>query len=280
MSRRLPHHRHRHLRPAMAGELPDPLSFFVLAASSNDSDGSSSDEEEEGGRGGRGGGAGGGGGGGGGAKRLCTEQRGSGGDGGGGRLPSPALLLSRVLEPSFLQNPYRGHIDWERRAVKGPEEPPREFKPWLSTAARAPAATAASPAVASGAAVPGAVKRAAPTGPDLAVRWSQMYRDDEEEKAKEAASCTRTDGYDDVVVRGDADGDHIEASTAFSTSSHRTPAPPPPGFLTTSSSSLPSSRPAESFQERERKKRERGQANRDASFVEEEKRILRHTHTE
>ncbi|XP_061404165.1 UPF0690 protein C1orf52 homolog isoform X2 [Lethenteron reissneri] len=251
----------------MAGELPDPLSFFVLAASSNDSDGSSSDEEEE--EGGRGGGAGGGGGGG--AKRLCTEQRGGGGD--GGRLPSPAVLLSRVLEPSFLQNPYRGHIDWERRAVKGPEEPPREFKPWLSTAARAPAAAAASPAAAS-------VKRAAPTGPDLAVRWSQMYRDDEEEKAKEAASCTRTDGYDGVVVKGDADGDHVEASTAASTLSHQTPAPPPPGFLASSSSSLSSSRPAESFQERERKKRERGQANRDASFVEEEKRILRHTHTQ
>ncbi|XP_072129379.1 UPF0690 protein C1orf52 homolog [Mobula birostris] len=147
-------------------------------------------------------------------------------------LPGPEELFGHVSRPSFLSDPRKGRIDWERRLVRAPEEPPREFKVWRSNAVPPPETYTVE-------------ERKAPSGADMAVRWSSMYQDNGEDAPQ------RTSG--------------LLAEAAEVTGSDEENSEEPSG----------KKRKVETFQQKEKRKRNEGQANREKSFVEEEKRILR-----
>ncbi|TRY95196.1 hypothetical protein DNTS_034194 [Danionella cerebrum] len=142
-------------------------------------------------------------------------------------LPRPDELFQSVSRPAFLYNPLNKVIDWDSRAVKAPEEPPKEFKEWKSNAVPPPQTY-----------VSEEKKKCAPTGMDMAIKWSNVYEDNGDDAPQ--------------AHRGPA---HEDCSSKLQKSSKR--------------------RRVESFQQKEKRKRDIGQATSDKSFVEEEKRILR-----
>uniref|UniRef100_A0A1A8EJG4 Chromosome 1 open reading frame 52 n=2 Tax=Nothobranchius kadleci TaxID=1051664 RepID=A0A1A8EJG4_NOTKA len=184
----------------------------------------------------------------GGKKKAGSEAQGSGEQSsqqaakraaGGAPLPRPDELFSSVSKPSFLYNPLNKQIDWDSLTVKPPEEPTREFKPWKTNAVPPPESYVAEPEK----------KKGPPPGQDMAIKWSNVYEDNGEDAPKPYTGKARF--LPDEVQLSDSD----EESEKSSQSSKK--------------------RRVETFQQKEKRKRDLGQATSDKNFVEEEKRILR-----
>ncbi|XP_040263853.1 UPF0690 protein C1orf52 homolog [Bufo bufo] len=122
----------------MAEEDKDPLSYFAAYGSSS-SDSSEEEAEEVKAA----------------VKRPLSAQK----------LPGPDELFQTVTRPSFLSAPTTKAIDWEKRLVRPPEEPPREFKVWKTNAVPPPESYKVEE------------KKGPPPELDMAIKWSSMYQD-------------------------------------------------------------------------------------------------------
>ncbi|KAM8805776.1 UPF0690 protein C1orf52 homolog [Eudromia elegans] len=144
----------------MAAEGQDPLGFFAAYGSGS----SSSDSEAEEPRGG-------------GERAAAAGGAARAEAGGRARLPPPDELFRRVSQPpAFLYNPLNKQIDWESRVLRAPEEPPREFRAWRSSAeppAEAPA--------------PPEPRAPPPPARDMAIKWSDVYADNGEDAPRAPA---------------------------------------------------------------------------------------------
>ncbi|XP_061539788.1 UPF0690 protein C1orf52 homolog [Phycodurus eques] len=168
-----------------------------------------------------------------------SSQQGSHRHAGENRLPKPDDLFNSVSKPAFLYNPLNKEIDWDNLTVKAPEEAPREFKPWLTNAVPPPQSYAAEPEK----------KKGPPPGMDMAIKWSNVYEDNGEDAPNAHTGKAQFLPPEEQHVDSDEDSK--------------------------TSSSSAKKRRVESFQQKEKRKRDMGQATSDKSFVEEEKRILR-----
>ncbi|XP_051929463.1 UPF0690 protein C1orf52 homolog [Hippocampus zosterae] len=155
------------------------------------------------------------------------------------RLPKPDELFNSVSKPTFLYNPLNKEIDWDKLTVKAPEEAPKEFKPWMTNAVPPPQSYAAEPEK----------KKGPPPGMDMAIKWSNVYEDNGEDAPKAHTGKAQFLPPEEQHVDSDE-----ESKTSPSSAKKRK---------------------VESFQQKEKRKRDMGQATSDKSFVEEEKRILR-----
>lgn len=153
-------------------------------------------------------------------------------------LPKPDELFKSVSKPAFLHNPLNKQIDWESRAVKAPEEPAKEFKPWKTNAVPPPQSYASQPE-----------RKGAPPGMDMAIKWSNVYEDNGEDAPQPFTGKARFLPDEEQAPDSDEDSEAGSASAK--------------------------KRRMETFQQKEKRKRDMGQATSDKSFVEEEKRILR-----
>ncbi|XP_018549543.1 UPF0690 protein C1orf52 homolog [Lates calcarifer] len=181
-------------------------------------------------------------------KKPGTEAAGSGAESsqhgtkraaGGAPLPRPDELFSSVSKPAFLYNPLNKQIDWESLTVKAPEEPAREFKPWKTNAVPPPESYTAEPEK----------KKGPPPGMDMAIKWSNVYEDNGEDAPQPYT------GNAQFLPAEEQPSDSDEESEKPSLSAKK--------------------RRVETFQQKEKRKRDLGQATSDKNFVEEEKRILR-----
>ncbi|CAM4674098.1 hypothetical protein PO909_014515 [Leuciscus waleckii] len=153
-------------------------------------------------------------------------------------LPNPDDLFRSVSRPAFLYNPLNKLIDWDRRTVKAPEEPVKEFKLWKNSAVPPPHSYETEE------------KKKAPAGMDMAIKWSNVYEDngDDAPKAPGGPAHFLPEGEEPQEPDSD-DEDSLKKSAK--------------------------KRHVETFQQKEKRKRDIGQATSDKNFVEEEKRILR-----
>ncbi|KAM9831621.1 UPF0690 protein C1orf52 homolog [Neosynchiropus ocellatus] len=158
---------------------------------------------------------------------------------GGAPLPKPDELFNTVSKPAFLYNPLNKQIDWDRLAVKPPEEVPREFTPW-QTAVPPPQSYIAEPAR----------KRGPPPGQDMAIKWSNVYEDNGDDAPGRAGKAKFLPEEEQQLLDADEESDKSSDASA-------------------------KKRRVETFQQKEKRKRDLGQATSDKNFVEEEKRILR-----
>ncbi|KAM4738650.1 UPF0690 protein C1orf52 homolog [Anableps anableps] len=158
---------------------------------------------------------------------------------GGAALPRPDELFSSVSKPTFLYNPLNKEIDWDSLTVKPPEEPAREFKPWKTNAVPPPETYAPEPEK----------KKGPPPGMDMAIKWSSVYEDNGDDAPKAYS------GKAQFLPAEEQPSDSDEESQQPSMSAKK--------------------RRVETFQQKEKRKRDLGQATSDKNFVEEEKRILR-----
>ncbi|XP_039983633.1 UPF0690 protein C1orf52 homolog [Xiphias gladius] len=158
---------------------------------------------------------------------------------GGAPLPKPDELFSSVSKPAFLYNPLNKQIDWESLTVKAPEEPARVFKPWKTNAVPPPESYTAEPEK----------KKGPPPGMDMAIKWSNVYEDNGEDAPQPYTGNARFLPSEEQPSDSDEESD----KTALSAKKRR----------------------VETFQQKEKRKRDLGQATSDKNFVEEEKRILR-----
>ncbi|KAF6733418.1 UPF0690 protein C1orf52-like [Oryzias melastigma] len=159
---------------------------------------------------------------------------------GGGALPRPDELFSSVSKPAFLYNPLNKQIDWDTLTVKPPEEPVKEFKPWETKAVPPPESYTAEPEKKK--------KKGPPPGTDMAIKWSNVYEDNGEDAPAHTGKAR-------FLPPEEQPADSDEESDKSATSAKK--------------------RRVETFQQKEKRKRELGQATSDKTFVEEEKRILR-----
>ncbi|KAM4629097.1 UPF0690 protein C1orf52 homolog [Polymixia lowei] len=153
-------------------------------------------------------------------------------------LPKPDELFSSVSKPAFLYNPLNKQIDWESRTVKAPEEPAREFKPWKTNAVPPPQSYATE----------SEQKKGAPPGMDMAIKWSNVYEDNGEDAPQPHTGSARFLPTEEQPSDSDEESEKGDSAKK---------------------------RRVETFQQKEKRKRDLGQATSDKSFVEEEKRILR-----
>lgn len=183
-----------------------------------------------------------------GRKRPGTEAGGSGAQSsqhgtkraaGGAPLPRPDELFGSVSKPAFLYNPLNKEIDWDSLTVKAPEEPAREFKPWKTNAVPPPDSYAAEPEK----------KKGPPPGMDMAIKWSNVYEDNGEDAPQAYSGKAKFLPTEEQQSDSDEDTGKEEVSGK--------------------------KRRVETFQQKEKRKRDLGQATSDKNFVEEEKRILR-----
>ncbi|XP_059197831.1 UPF0690 protein C1orf52 homolog [Centropristis striata] len=181
-------------------------------------------------------------------KRAGTEAQGSGAHSsqqgtkraaGGAPLPKPDELFGSVSKPAFLYNPLNKEIDWESLTVKAPEEPAREFKPWKTNAVPPPESYATEPEK----------KKGPPPGMDMAIKWSNVYEDNGEDAPQPFTGNARFLPAEEEPSGSDEESDKADLSAK--------------------------KRRVETFQQKEKRKRDLGQATSDKNFVEEEKRILR-----
>ncbi|XP_037106137.1 UPF0690 protein C1orf52 homolog [Syngnathus acus] len=173
---------------------------------------------------------------------AISSQQESKGEAGEKRLPKPDELFNSVSKPAFLYNPLNKEIDWDNLAVKAPEEAPREFKPWMTNAVPPPQSyVAAEPEMQK-------KKKGPPPGMDMAIKWSNVYEDNGEDAPKAQTEKAQFLPPEEQHVESDE-----ESKTSPSAKKRR----------------------VETFQQKEKRKRDMGQATSDKSFVEEEKRILR-----
>ncbi|XP_022595841.1 UPF0690 protein C1orf52 homolog [Seriola lalandi dorsalis] len=181
-------------------------------------------------------------------KKPVTDAPGSGAESsqhgtkrgaGGAPLPKPDDLFSSVSKPAFLYNPLNKQIDWESLTVKAPEEPAREFKPWKTNAVPPPESYTAEPEK----------KKGPPPGMDMAIKWSNVYEDNGEDAPQPYTGNAQFLPAEEQPSDSDEDSDKGSLSAK--------------------------KRRVETFQQKEKRKRDMGQATSDKNFVEEEKRILR-----
>ncbi|KAK2835211.1 hypothetical protein Q5P01_015695 [Channa striata] len=157
----------------------------------------------------------------------------------GASLPKPDELFRSVSKPAFLYNPLNKQIDWDSLTVKAPEEPVREFKPWKTNAVPPPESYAAEPEK----------KKGPPPGMDMAIKWSNVYEDNGEDAPQHHTGNAKFLPADEELSESDEDSEKPSQSAK--------------------------KRRVETFRQKEKRKRDLGQATSDKSFVEEEKRILR-----
>ncbi|KAL6483786.1 hypothetical protein MHYP_G00086580 [Metynnis hypsauchen] len=157
----------------------------------------------------------------------------------GAPLPRPDELFQTISRPAFLYNPLNKHIDWESRIVKAPEEPAKEFKVWKSNAVPPPQSYVTEE------------KKGPPPGMDMAIKWSNVYEDNGDDAPQPHAGHARF-LPDEEQQESDDDEDSTDKQSKSA-----------------------SKRRVETFQQKEKRKRDLGQATSDKNFVEEEKRILR-----
>ncbi|XP_073400508.1 UPF0690 protein C1orf52 homolog [Dendrobates tinctorius] len=137
---------------AAAEEEKDPLSYFAAYGSSS-SDSSEDEAEEEKARTA--------------VKRpLCSKK-----------LPGPDELFQTVTRPSFLSAPTTAAINWEKRLVRPPEEPPREFKVWKNNAVPPPESYKVEE------------KKGPPPELDMAIKWSSMYQDNGDDAPQQVSKA-------------------------------------------------------------------------------------------
>ncbi|XP_042338669.1 UPF0690 protein C1orf52 homolog [Plectropomus leopardus] len=169
-----------------------------------------------------------------------SSQHGTKRAAGGAPLPRPDELFSSVSKPAFLYNPLNKEIDWESLTVKAPEEPAREFKPWKTNAVPPPESYTAEPEK----------KKGAPPGMDMAIKWSNVYEDNGEDAPQPFTGKARfLPAEEEEAPESDEESEKQNMSAK--------------------------KRRVETFQQKEKRKRDMGQATSDKNFVEEEKRILR-----
>ncbi|KAL7864000.1 hypothetical protein AOLI_G00154200 [Acnodon oligacanthus] len=156
----------------------------------------------------------------------------------GAPLPRPDVLFKTISKPAFLYNPLNKHIDWESRIVKAPEEPAKEFKVWKSNAVPPPQSYVTEE------------KKGPPPGMDMAIKWSNVYEDNGDDAPQPHAGHARFLPDEEHQESDDEDSPDKQSKSA-------------------------SKRRVETFQQKEKRKRDLGQATSDKNFVEEEKRILR-----
>ncbi|XP_031715468.1 UPF0690 protein C1orf52 homolog [Anarrhichthys ocellatus] len=167
-----------------------------------------------------------------------SSQHGTKRAAGGAPLPKPEELFGSVSKPAFLYNPLNKEIDWESLTVKAPEEPAREFKPWKSNAVPPPESYTVEPEK----------KKGPPPGMDMAIKWSNVYEDNGEDAPQPFTGNARFLPTEEELPESDE-----ESELDLSAKKRR----------------------VETFQQKEKRKRDMGQATSDKNFVEEEKRILR-----
>ncbi|XP_034387117.1 UPF0690 protein C1orf52 homolog [Cyclopterus lumpus] len=168
-----------------------------------------------------------------------SSQQGTKRAAGGAPLPKPDELFGSVSKPAFLYNPLNKEIDWESLTVKAPEEPAREFKPWKTNAVPPPESYTAEPEK----------KKGPPPGMDMAIKWSNVYEDNGEDAPQPFTGNARFLPTEEELPESDEDSDKLDLSAK--------------------------KRRVETFHQKEKRKRDMGQATSDKNFVEEEKRILR-----
>lgn len=168
-----------------------------------------------------------------------SSQQGTKRAAGGAPLPKPDELFSSVSKPAFLYNPLNKQIDWESLTVKAPEEPAREFKPWKTNAVPPPESYTAEPEK----------KKGPPPGMDMAIKWSNVYEDNGEDAPQPYTGNALFLPAEEQPSDTDEDSEQADLSAK--------------------------KRRVETFQQKEKRKRDMGQATSDKNFVEEEKRILR-----
>lgn len=168
-----------------------------------------------------------------------SSQQGTKRAAGGAPLPKPDELFSSVSRPAFLYNPLNKEIDWESLTVKAPEEPAREFKPWKTNAVPPPESYAAETEK----------KKGPPPGMDMAIKWSSVYEDNGEDAPQHFTGNARFLPAEEEPSESDEESEKSNLSAK--------------------------KRRVETFQQKEKRKRDMGQATSDKNFVEEEKRILR-----
>ncbi|XP_036448311.1 UPF0690 protein C1orf52 homolog [Colossoma macropomum] len=156
----------------------------------------------------------------------------------GAPLPRPDELFRTISKPAFLYNPLNKHIDWESRIVKAPEEPAKEFKVWKSNAVPPPQSYVTEE------------KKGPPPGMDMAIKWSNVYEDNGDDAPQPHAGNAQFLPDEEQPESDDEDSTDKESKSA-------------------------KKRRVETFQQKEKRKRDMGQATSDKNFVEEEKRILR-----
>ncbi|XP_076852332.1 UPF0690 protein C1orf52 homolog [Brachyhypopomus gauderio] len=159
---------------------------------------------------------------------------------GGAPLPRPDDLFRSVTKPAFLYNPLNKQIDWESRIVKAPEEPAKEFKPWKNNAVPPPQSYGVEE------------KKGPPPGMDMAIKWSNVYEDNGEDAPQPRGGHTH---FLPEEEQPKSDEEEEQPDNPKSAKKRR----------------------VETFQQKEKRKRDLGQATSDKNFVEEEKRILRQT---
>ncbi|XP_035377106.1 UPF0690 protein C1orf52 homolog [Electrophorus electricus] len=177
---------------------------------------------------------------------TVEARRGGGGPGttraaGGAPLPGPDELFRSVARPAFLYNPLNKRIDWESRVVKAPEQPAKEFKVWKTNAVPPPQSYVAEQ------------KKGPPPGMDMAIKWSNVYEDNGDDAPHAPGSRTH---FLPEEEQSKSDEDEEKAENKPKSAKKRR---------------------VETFQQKEKRKRDLGQATSDKNFVEEEKRILRQT---
>lgn len=181
---------------------------------------------------------------------LKSDKDGSGGDtqapqqgtkrsAGGAPLPKPDELFGTVSRPAFLYNPLNKEIDWDSLVVKAPEEAPKEFTPWKTNAVPPPQSYAAPEPE---------KKKGPPPGMDMAIKWSNVYEDNGEDAPAHSGKA-RFLPPEEQLSESDEEADKSGVSAK--------------------------KKRVETFQQKEKRKRDLGQATSDKTFVEEEKRILR-----
>ncbi|XP_042541023.1 UPF0690 protein C1orf52 homolog [Dipodomys spectabilis] len=168
----------------MAAEEKDPLSYFAAYGSSSSESSSEEDpsEPEETGR------------------QTSDPAKSAGGGGGGGsraekRLPGPEELFRSVARPAFLYNPLNKQIDWERRVVKAPEEPPKEFRVWKSNYVPPPETYTTE-------------KKAPPPELDMAIKWSNIYEDNGDDAPQNAKKARLLPEGEETVESDDEKDEH------------------------------------------------------------------------
>lgn len=154
-------------------------------------------------------------------------------------LPKPDELFETVSKPAFLYNPLNKEIDWDSLVVKAPEEAPKEFTPWKTNAVPPPQSYSAPEPE---------KKKGPPPGMDMAIKWSNVYEDNGEDAPAHSGKAR-----------------FLPPEEQLSESDEE---PEKPGVTA-------KKKRIETFQQKEKRKRELGQATSDKTFVEEEKRILR-----
>ncbi|XP_072552354.1 UPF0690 protein C1orf52 homolog [Salminus brasiliensis] len=176
-------------------------------------------------------------------KRRQASAPASAASAGGAPLPGPDELFRTVSRPAFLYNPLNKHIDWESRIVKAPEEPAKEFKLWKSNAVPPPQSYVTEQ------------KKGPPPGMDMAIKWSNVYEDNGDDAPQPHGGRALFLPEEEQQESDEEDDDDDDEKNSKSAKRRR----------------------VETFQQKEKRKRDMGQATSEKNFVEEEKRILRQT---